>query len=195
MVELQLILALPLMIAALASAAPPVAENIFPVSFLGSIVVPQIASGDTRVYYQHADNSIGELSVTGPFVGGSVYNNISLISADQVLAGTPISCALLSGDDWDELHIFFISPAHILSEWIWSAMLNSWRGGLTCIDCITVNAFVVQPGSQILYATSNNTPRGPALFRIAFISAGAPNTLSEASFTTARGWQLDQLST
>ncbi|KAJ7021505.1 hypothetical protein C8F04DRAFT_972720, partial [Mycena alexandri] len=162
------------------------------ISFRGNIVVPQASSGDTRVYYQNADNSIGELAVSGPFTSGHVYFSTVRIPAAEVLPGTPIATAVL-GDNFAELHVFFVSPAHVLSEWIWSAAAVAWRGGPTCSDCITVNGFVVQPGSQVLYATANNAPSSPALLRVAFVSSGAPNTLSEVDFTTAHGWQLAQL--
>ncbi|KAJ6560621.1 hypothetical protein DFH09DRAFT_1316642 [Mycena vulgaris] len=198
MVNLQLSFALPLILSAVvarATPAAPVADNIFPITFVGSIVVPESSSGDTRIYYQKADNGIGEVAVTGPFTSGHVFGgNGNLIPAAQVLPGTPIATAVL-GDNWAKLHVFFVSPTHILSEWIWEAALNAWRGGPTCSDCITVNGFTVQLGSQVLFATANNSPSSPALLRVAFVSSGAPNTLSEASFTTARGWQLAQLST
>ncbi|KAJ7198204.1 hypothetical protein C8J57DRAFT_1105276, partial [Mycena rebaudengoi] len=162
----------------------------------GSIVVPESSSGDTRIYYQEADNSIGAVAVTGPFttgrIEGSPLGHI-VVPAEQVLPGTPIATAVL-GDQWALVHLFFVSPAHVLSEWIWEAQKGAWRGGPTCSDCITVNGFTVQPGSQVLFATANNSPWSPALLRVAFVSAGAPNTLSEASFTTERGWQLAQLS-
>ncbi|KAJ7086264.1 hypothetical protein C8R44DRAFT_752667 [Mycena epipterygia] len=199
MVNLQLSFALPLIFGAVvarAVPATPVANNIFPITFVGSIVVPESNSGDTRIYYQKADNGIGEVSVTGPFTSGLVYGgNGNLIPAAQVLPGTPIATAVL-GDQWALLHLFFVSPTHVLSEWIWDSVDGTgWRGGPTCSDCIEVNGFTVQPGSQVLFATANNSPSSPALLRVAFVSSGAPNTLSEASYTTARGWQLAQLST
>ncbi|KAJ6553239.1 hypothetical protein B0H19DRAFT_1263643 [Mycena capillaripes] len=184
-----------LLVAALASAAPPVAESDFPVSFVGNIVVPQIPSGDTRIYYQKADNRISELGVTGPFVGGGrvyISNRDPLIPGDEVLVGTPISCVVL-GDHWEEVHLFFVSPAHILSEYIWSLSLNAWRGGPSCSDCIRAQGFGVQPGSQVLYATVNNATGSPALLRVAFVSSDPPDTLSEAAFTPALGWQVGQL--
>ncbi|KAJ6568606.1 hypothetical protein B0H19DRAFT_1065425 [Mycena capillaripes] len=192
MVNLQFSFALALFLGTLLTGAAPVApaaDNDVPITFVGNIVVPQASNGDTRVYYQNADNSIGELAVTGPFISGHLENS-------DVLPGTPIAAAVL-GDNWAELHVFFVSPAHVLSEWIYSgsATAGAWRGGPSCSDCITVNGYIVQPGSQVLYATANNSPSSPALLRVAFVSSGAPNTLSEASFTTARGWQLAQLST
>ncbi|KAJ6569109.1 hypothetical protein B0H19DRAFT_1065884 [Mycena capillaripes] len=194
MLKFQLSLALPLVVAALASAAPLIPENNFPISFVGSITAEQATSGDTRIYYQNPDNSINELSVSGPFVSGQLYRNEFRIPAAQVLAGTPISSAQF-GTEFDELHVFFVSPGHILSEWIWSSALGLWQSGPTCSNCITASGFVVQPGSQILYAIANTAAGSPALLRVAFISGGAPDTLSEASFTAANGWQLGQLNT
>ncbi|KAJ6461159.1 hypothetical protein C8R47DRAFT_1159883, partial [Mycena vitilis] len=193
MVNIHPTLAAALVLALCTEAAAPVAQNIFPISFIGSITVPQATSGDTRVYYQDLDNNIGELVVTGPFVSGHVAASDMRVPASQVLGGTPIASAVL-GDNFAELHLFFVSPAHILSEWIWNAQAAAWRGGPTCSDCITVNGFVVQTGSQVLYASANNAPGSPALLRVTFVSSGAPNTLSEVAFTTARGWQLGQLS-
>lgn len=80
----------------------PVADNIFPVTFVGNIVVPQASSGDTRVYYQNTDNSIGELAVSGPFTTGHVYFSTVRIPAAEVLPGTPIATAVL-GDNFAEV--------------------------------------------------------------------------------------------
>ncbi|KAJ7812228.1 hypothetical protein B0H13DRAFT_1926215 [Mycena leptocephala] len=142
--------------------AVPVTDNIFPITFVGSIVVPESSSGDT---YRRSQ---------------------PLCSATTHWELTPRHGQLL---------VFFVSPAHLLSEWIWDSAAGAWRGGPTCSDYITVNGFTVQPGSQVLCATANNSPSSPALLHVAFVSSGAPNTLREASFTTARSWQLAELST
>ncbi|KAJ7471091.1 hypothetical protein FB451DRAFT_1559566 [Mycena latifolia] len=189
MANLQLSFALLLIFGVvLASAAAPVAENDIPITFVGSIAVPQASSGDTRVYYQNANNDIGELAVTGPLVSGHLFNSQVIVPGARVLPGTPIATAVL-GDNWAELHIFFVSPTHVLSEWIWNAAAFAWRGVR-----MARRSHGAAPGSQVLYETANNATTSPALLRVAFISGGAPNTLSEASFTAANGWQLGQLS-
>ncbi|KAJ7797392.1 hypothetical protein B0H14DRAFT_3493803 [Mycena olivaceomarginata] len=96
----------------------------------GAVTAPA-SSGDTRVYHQNADNSIGELAVSGPFTTEHVYFSTVRIPAAEILPGTPIATALL-GDNFAELHVFFVSPVHVLSEWIWNAAAVAWHGGPTC---------------------------------------------------------------
>ncbi|KAJ7266218.1 hypothetical protein C8J57DRAFT_1718157 [Mycena rebaudengoi] len=196
----QLILALPFLFgsvlgsvvsdrgATLSSDAVP-APHIRPVSFIGNVAVVQATDlgGDTRLFYQNADNSIQKSRINGAFNIGTFIGTSVLVPAQEVIAGTPIAAALIGPG----LHVFFVSPSNILSEYIWSNASGAWRGGPSCSDCITVNQFVVLPGSKVLYAMGNSAAgSGGALLRVGFVSAGVASTLTEIDFVAGRGWQV-----
>ncbi|KAJ7892000.1 hypothetical protein B0H13DRAFT_1538956, partial [Mycena leptocephala] len=123
----------------------------------GNVAVVQATDlgGDTRLFYQNADNSIQQTGIHGAFNIGTFTGTGLIVPAQEVVAGTPIAAALIS-PAFTEMHVFFVSPSNILSEYIWSNAAGAFRGGPSCSDCITVNQFVVQPGSKVLYATGNS---------------------------------------
>ncbi|KAJ7440618.1 hypothetical protein FB451DRAFT_1300030 [Mycena latifolia] len=191
---------LPLLLAFFACAAAPStsvttpAPATVPVSFTGGAAAVQAinANGDSRIYYQNYDNSIQEIAVNGPLTTGRFTGTTLLVPANEVLAGTPIAATTIAGDDLQQIHVYFLSPDHILSEYAFGG--GVWHGGPNCTDCLTRNGFVVQPGSKVLYALGNlQTPLVNALVRVGFVSAGAPATLSEAVWSTGVNWQLAQL--
>jgi hypothetical protein len=183
------------------------------VSFVGNVAAVQATDlgGNTRIFYQNADNSIQLSATTGPFSVGTFRGTTVLVPANEALCGTPIAATMLKGNAFQEvntnsslcssraahwksqMHIFFVSPNNILSEYIWENAAGSYRGGPSCGDCITVNNFVVEPGSQVLYVMGNIAAGSPALLRVGFVSADAPGTLTEAEYTAAKGWQLAEL--
>ncbi|KAJ7769971.1 hypothetical protein B0H16DRAFT_1715607 [Mycena metata] len=168
--------------------------DLIPVNFVGNIGAVQAIGGtpgDTRLYFQNADNSIQAVRVTGPFTTGRFFAQSPRIPADEVQANTLIAVVTI-GDDFQEVHIFFVSPANILSEYIFDTA-TGWRGGASCTDCITVNAYAVEPGNRVLYAMGNSASGSPAILRVGFVSAGAPTTLSEADYDPVNGWRLAQL--
>ncbi|KAJ6586320.1 hypothetical protein DFH09DRAFT_1143120 [Mycena vulgaris] len=195
MLVFQLILALPFMFSsvlgsALANPAVPSSTDTGrPLTLVGNVAAVQATDlgGDTRLYYQNQDNSIQETSISGPFTSGTFEGTQVLIPANEVLPGTPIAAVTLNGNAFQEIHVFFVSPSNILSEYWWNG--QTWFGGPSCgSDCITQNQFAVQPGSKLLYAMSSTG--GP--HRVGFVSAGNPGTLTEADITPS-GWQLAPL--
>ncbi|KAJ6490097.1 hypothetical protein C8R45DRAFT_1213407 [Mycena sanguinolenta] len=124
------------------SAAP----QAVPVSAIGNVASVQGANADTRLFFQNGDQSISQ-----SYFGSSIL----LVPGNEVLSGTPIAAATVNGTALEEIHVFFLSPASILSEYIWTNDIG-WHGGTSCTTCITVNKFVVQRGSKILYAMGND---------------------------------------
>ncbi|KAJ7769978.1 hypothetical protein B0H16DRAFT_1715613 [Mycena metata] len=166
-----------------------------PESFVGNIAAIQATNdltGDTRIYFQNADNSIEEIGVTGPFTSGRLFGQGLHVPADEVQGNTLIAAVTIDGEHFQEIHLFFVSPANILSEYIFDTA-TGWRGGASCTDCITVNAYAVEPGNRVLYAMGNSASGSPAILRVGFVSAGAPTTLSEADYDPVNGWRLAQL--
>ncbi|KAJ7711097.1 hypothetical protein B0H14DRAFT_700280 [Mycena olivaceomarginata] len=164
MLNLQLMLAF-LFVSVLGSAlgnravAPSTPET-RPVTFVGNVAAIQATAlgGDTRLYYQNPDNSIQETAISGPFaVGTSVFEGSNLlIPANEILPGTPIAAVTFNGNAFQQIHVFFVSPDNILSEYAWTGTV--WKGGPSCSDCVTANRFAVQPGSKMLYAMGMTPP-------------------------------------
>ncbi len=82
------------------------------------------------------------------------------------------------------MHVYFFSRENVLSEYIWSS--GAFHGGASCAVCVTSEGFVATGGS-FLYALEN--PSKPSL-RVGFVSAGSPNTVSEAESADNGRWQL-----
>ncbi|KAJ6567592.1 hypothetical protein DFH09DRAFT_441726 [Mycena vulgaris] len=173
-----------------------ISPGFVPVTFVGNVAAMQATdlNGDTRLFYQNADGSIQELAINGPFTGGTLTGSGLLVPVGQAMPGTPMAIANL-GTKFTELHVFFVSPSNILSEYIWLEATGSWHGGASggCTTCVDVNRFTVQSGSKVLYAMGNSVGGAPATLRVGFVSAGIPGTLAEVDFTAAKGWQLAQL--
>ncbi|KAJ7635781.1 hypothetical protein DFH06DRAFT_1139320 [Mycena polygramma] len=166
-----------------------------PVSFTGNVAAVQATGlgGDTRIFYQNADNSIQQIGINGPFTVGAFTGGGVLVPANQVLPGTPIAATLINGDAFQEMHLFFISPNNTLSSYIWQNATKVFRGGPSCWDCLTASQFAVQPGSKVLYVMGNSAEGSNAVLRVGFISAGQPGTLTEVDWTAAKGWQQASL--
>jgi hypothetical protein len=52
--------------------------------------------GDTRLFYQNADNSIQQTGIHGAFNIGTFTGTGLIVPAQEVVAGTPIAAALIS---------------------------------------------------------------------------------------------------
>jgi len=145
------------------------------------------SGGDTQIYYQATDGSIWAYETSAAFDTGTTKFNTPLIPAGEALVGTPI--ITVTNDDFTEIHVFFVSPTHILSEWRWDAA-TSWASGSSCTTCITNAGFVVQNGGTLLYVLTPKTSSGELSIRIGFESAGEPSTIVEAENHSTGEWQM-----
>ncbi|KAE9404320.1 hypothetical protein BT96DRAFT_916886 [Gymnopus androsaceus JB14] len=146
-------------------------------------------NGDTRIYFQSLDNTISQGIVQYPPLSQPHTSSfITLVPANEVLAGTPIAAVTVNGTALQEIHVFFLSPANVLSEYYWTNA-RGFRGGPSCSECLTAQGFVAS-STKLLYAMGDPVT---AAIRLGFVSAGAPNGLSEAEFTAATGWTVGQL--
>ncbi|KAJ7196388.1 hypothetical protein GGX14DRAFT_574960 [Mycena pura] len=190
----------------------PISADIVPVTFVGNVAPIQAPAfwtgalqGDTRIYYQNADGGIQATGISGPLTSGTFIFTQALVPASQVQGNTPIAAVTINEAAFQavrfrvhlahigmQVHVFFVSPSNILSEYIFSEA-TGWRGGPSCTDCIDVQGFVVQSGNRVLYAMANEEAGSLALLRVGFVSAGAPDTLSEADFDAQNGWRLAQM--
>ncbi|KAJ7633935.1 hypothetical protein B0H17DRAFT_1149855 [Mycena rosella] len=166
-----------------------------PLSFVGNVAAIQAPAGaaDTRIYYQEPDNSIHVLLISGPFTTGRWFGSELVVPAAEVQFNTLIAAVTIDGGDFTLAYLFFISPSNVLSGYIGTPAAG-WVGGPACTDCITALNFVVQPGNRVLYAMGNDDPGSPAVLRVGFISAGAPDTLTEIDYDPTNGWRIAVLS-
>ncbi|KIK57500.1 hypothetical protein GYMLUDRAFT_46077 [Collybiopsis luxurians FD-317 M1] len=152
-----------------------------------------ITGGETRIYYRNTTTTgITALSVSNAFNSGHFESSIPLVPAAEVRSTSPVAAAAI-GDPWTEIHLFFISPTNILSEYIWTASTNSWQGGVSCGPCLTGDQFVTSSTSSMLYALVNTDSSGSPTWRVGFVSAGVSNTISEV-VNSGSGWTLAPLS-
>ncbi|KAJ7050169.1 hypothetical protein C8F01DRAFT_1090335 [Mycena amicta] len=163
------------------TAAPvgPVADSIFPISFVGNISPIQQTNfaGDTRIYMQRPDNSIIEVAVGGPLSVGHVFSVETLVDAADVQFQTLIAAVTLNPAAFQtEVHIFYISSNNTIAE-VWTLNGVVMRGP-TCSTCIDRQGFTVQPGNRVLYAMSTQAGEstGNVKLRVGFVSAGSPST-------------------
>lgn len=82
--------------------------------------------------------------------------------------------------------MFFVSPENILSEYYFTEGIGL-QGGTSCTTCVTSEGFLVTANSQMLYAIETSTK-----VRVGFVSAGSPNTVSEA-VSSGNGWSVASL--
>ncbi|KAJ7072930.1 hypothetical protein C8F01DRAFT_1105742 [Mycena amicta] len=160
------------------------APEIVPVPANGPIgAVQDPNTFDTRLYFQAPDGSITELAVDGPFSSPHTNNapGFALVPANEVLPGTAIAAILINGD----IHVYFFSPAKVLSEYIWQ---GGWNGGPSCTFCITTSGFAAS-NTATLYAMVNSA----AQIRVGFVSAGVPGTIVEAGMKPGGTWSLNSL--
>ncbi|KAF8829886.1 hypothetical protein HHX47_DHR2000262 [Lentinula edodes] len=144
---------------------------------MGSIQLP---NGDTRLYYQDQHNgSIIEMVISNAFTIGVFEESAVLVPSSQVRSNSPVAVSLVADGDT------FI-------QYYWDDVLGI-QGGPNCLTCVTNKGFVGVAGSQMLYAMASSATSPPTL-RVGFVSAGAPNTISEA-VNTGSGWSVASLST
>ncbi|KIK57543.1 hypothetical protein GYMLUDRAFT_172673 [Collybiopsis luxurians FD-317 M1] len=156
-----------------------------------------VSTGAAAIYYQNSTTGdITGVGVTNAFTeGGQVWTFAPLVPSSEVRSNSPIaSAALTSGTINVETHLVFVSPQNVLSEYIYKQATNEWQGGPTCNTCITSEGFAVVPDSEMLYVLVTEASAGATpTWRIGFISAGAPGTISEA-VNTGNGWSVAPLS-
>ncbi|KAJ3827224.1 hypothetical protein EV361DRAFT_949124 [Lentinula raphanica] len=174
-----------------ASANNLAADAIVPVSGtnMGAVETP---SGNTRVYYQDSTNgSIVQLVISNALTEGGYVISNTWVPSKQVRYGSPVAVSTIPNGDahYEEIHVFFFSPDNVLSEYYWKG--NGPVGGPSCSDCVTNSGFVGVEGSQMLYALASSDTSPPTL-RVGFVSAGSPNTISEAVNTNGE-WSVASL--
>ncbi|KAJ7897725.1 hypothetical protein B0H14DRAFT_2676651 [Mycena olivaceomarginata] len=160
--------------------------NLVPIAPLGNVAAVQITTGDTRIYYQDSTGAIVQGVITGPFLSGGKATAPAggvHIPASEVLLYTPIVAITANTATYTGVRVYFLSPEHVLSEYIW-APATGFIGGPSCIKCLTTQGINVQNGSNVLYAMANTAF---TQFRVGFVSAGQPTTVSEAE-NLGGGW-------
>ncbi|KAJ7875194.1 hypothetical protein B0H13DRAFT_2037351 [Mycena leptocephala] len=157
---------------------------------MGNVAAVQLsASADTRIFFQDSTGAIIEGGVTA---GKNIGNNL-LVPANQVLPHTPIFAINAPTAASYMIRLYFFSPENVLSEYIYPTTIaqntNGFMGGPSCTVCLTTQGIVGSSTSQVLYAMAN-----PAFtqFRVGFISAGQPTTVSEAT-NVGGGWQVSTI--
>jgi hypothetical protein len=175
---------------------------------MGNVAAVQITTGDTRIFFQDSTGAIIIGGVSAPFLsGGRNGGNSVLVPAGEVLPHTPIvaitaNTATYTGvrrlshhthlaiPDCPQVRLYFLSRSNVLSEYIYPATIaqntGGFMGGASCTACLTMQGIVTSSTSPVLYAMAN-----PAFnqFRVGFVSAGQPTTVSEAENLGA-GWQV-----
>ncbi|KAF7351995.1 hypothetical protein MVEN_01161700 [Mycena venus] len=158
--------------------------NLVPVAPLGNVASVQNTQGDTRLYFQDSTGAIVQGRVTKPFLSGGTYlGSAPLIPASEVLPNTPIAAITANTATYTAIRIYFLSRENVLSEYMWTSTAG-FTGGPTCTKCLTTQGIVVQNGSEVLYAMANTAFNQ---FRVGFISAGQPATISEVE-NLGSGW-------
>ncbi|KAJ7026372.1 hypothetical protein C8F04DRAFT_1238657 [Mycena alexandri] len=149
--------------------------KLVPLAPMGNVAAVQIPNGDTRVFFQDATGNIVIARVTQPLLSGGTYIPIeSVVPAREVLPSTPIVAIAANTATWTAMRIYFLSPANVLSEFTW--VPGGFSGGPSCATCLTAQGIVVA-NSKVLYAMANTAFNQ---FRVGFVSAGQPTTISEA---------------
>ncbi|KAJ7723063.1 hypothetical protein B0H16DRAFT_1599410 [Mycena metata] len=149
--------------------------DIVPIAPMGDVAAVQIATGDARVFFQDSTGNIVIARVTQPLLNGGTYIAIGpVVPAREVLPSTPIVAIAANTATWTAIRIYFLSPANVLSEYTWAP--GGFSGGPSCTTCLTAQGIVVE-SSKVLYALANTQFNQ---FRVGFVSAGQPATISEA---------------
>ncbi|KAF7351998.1 hypothetical protein MVEN_01162000 [Mycena venus] len=158
--------------------------NLVPIAHMGNVASVQITTGDTRIFFQDSTGAITSGRITAPILGGGTYAPIrAFIPASEVLPNTPIVTITANTATYTGIRVYFFSPENVLSEYIW-APTTGFSGGPSCTKCLTAQGIVVQNGSEVLYAMVNTAFNQ---FRVGFVSAGQPATISEAE-NLGGGW-------
>ena len=191
--------------AVVSNAAPDAA----PLTPVGGVAPAPLDSGLSEYYYQVSSGAIVGVEVSGPFETSSSTTSapFTRISPGQALFGTPIATCSSSTAGATEytnvrayetvngcssilqLHVFYFDPENLLSEFTWTPSIG-WQNGSACTNCVQQAGFFGVNGSQVLYAYENS-PAGTV--RVGFISAGSPQTLSEAVQSPNAAWSLTTL--
>ncbi|KAF5345433.1 hypothetical protein D9758_013638 [Tetrapyrgos nigripes] len=168
------------------------ASNLHPVSIVGdATAVANELNHGTRIYYQPPGGGISQICTNEAFAaGGDTTCDASVVPSQYVLPGTPIvaTTALTNGGAFDEIHVFFLSPDYILSEWRWTSA-GGPRFGDGCPNCVTHSAFGAVNGSEVLYAIQSSRPA--TKLRVGFVSVASPTTITEATWNfNTNVWSL-----
>ncbi|KAJ3773053.1 hypothetical protein FB446DRAFT_845111 [Lentinula raphanica] len=175
--------------------------KVFAINLTANAIVPisgtnmgsvQLPNGDTRLYYQDRNNgSIIEVVISNAFTIGQYEASLVLAPFSEVRSNSPVAVSLVAdGDTFLQVHTFFFSKENILSEYYWETGIGI-QGGADCSTCVTSKGFVGVADSQMLYAMASSATSPPTL-RVGFVSAGSPDTISEA-VNTGSGWSVASL--
>ncbi|KAJ7206271.1 hypothetical protein GGX14DRAFT_457503 [Mycena pura] len=168
------------------SSAVVPSPDLVPIGPIGNVAAVQIATGNTFIFYQNSTGEIVLRRVTAPFLsGGTDKAEDFAVPASEVLPYTPIvAITANTAATYTGIRLYFFSRENVLSEYTWAPSPVGWIGGPSCTSCLTAQGIVVKDGSQVLYALAN-----PAFnqFRVGFVSAGQPGTISEAE-NLGGGW-------
>jgi len=193
----QLLSVLSVFIAVRASALPGnstavvPSPDIFPIAPMGNVEAVQVTTGDTRFFFQDSTGAIIIGGSSAPFIsGGRNGGNSLLVPANEVLPRTPIVAITANTATYTGLRLYFLSPTNVLSEYIYPATIaqntGGFMGGPSCTACLTAQGLVATSNTQVLYAMANTAFNQ---FRVGFVSAGQPSTVSEAA-NLGSGWQV-----
>ncbi|ESK92285.1 hypothetical protein Moror_4683 [Moniliophthora roreri MCA 2997] len=174
---------------------PVLQPNAYAVAPLSTVAGLQADNGDSRMFYQRTDNSIWMTCVSGHWEsGGKTTCDVQIVARTEALGSTPL--AVVGDSTLNEWHLYFVSPTNTLSEYIFQTSTISAtnpsgiRGGTSCSDCITSELFnVVSTKNKALWAMMQND-NGVRKIRVWFVSAGQPNTLTEAGKRGDEVWKL-----
>lgn len=163
-------------------------------------------TGSTRVCYQDSTTAINVIATTNAFDTGKYIGTNYVIPAGQARANTPIAVLGISdGASWSQvclvsvckpgltLHLFNPITADPYSVFLSEKCLE--RVGLHTSNwlprryqlCVTNEGFAGVPDSQLLYVVESS-----GIVRIRFVSAGVPDTFSEAVLSGSE-WSLAPL--
>ncbi|THU79721.1 hypothetical protein K435DRAFT_520523 [Dendrothele bispora CBS 962.96] len=190
---LSVFASIPAVLSAPATQAAQAAQA-FAVAPIASIAGLEASNGDSRLFYQKSDGSIWTSCVSGHWdSGGKTTCDFQVVPRTEALLNTALAAA---GDpDLNEWHLYFFSPTSTVSEYIFqSSSISSTnpsgiRGGASCTDCITAEAFnAVVAKNRALWAMFEND-NGVNKLRVWFASAGQPNTITEAGKRGTDVWK------
>ena len=186
----------------MSNAAPDAA----PLTPVGGVAAAPLETGFSEYYYQVSSGAIVWVEVSEPFGSSNSTTSapFAVVAPGQAMFGTPIAICSAGTTGYTDVrpyetvkwcssifqfHLFYFTPDNLLSETYWTPS-TGWQGGSGCIACVQQAGFFATNGSQVLYAYENS-PAGTV--RVGFISAGSPQTLSEAVKTPNAAWLLTTL--
>ncbi|KAE9394680.1 hypothetical protein BT96DRAFT_923360 [Gymnopus androsaceus JB14] len=189
----KLLLTLPFASVALAAytRATSSTNAVIPISGTNMGAIAPLPDGATWFFYQDtSNNSIIAVHISNALAaGGTLVSEQIFVPGSEVRSYSPIAVSGAvdsAGTGWQEIHVFFYSPDNVLSEY-YNIHEVGVQGGPTCTTCVTNEGFVGAPDSQMLYTIETDTE-----VRVGFVSAGAPDTVSEAA-NSGNGWSVASL--